>query len=214
MAQKVSPISFRVGFQKGWLSRWFSLKKYKNLLEEDVKIRDFLKNKLKNMSVDKVEIERSPDTLTIIVHTARPGLIIGVGGTGIEDLKRDLKKLIKRKTTIRLEIMDFKYPEASARIMAESIAEQLERRIPYRRVIKQALAKITAGREAKGTKVQVAGRLNGAEIARTEHLEEGSLPLQTLRANIDFAKATAHTTYGTVGVKVWIYKGEVFDNEK
>jgi len=211
MGRKVSPISFRMGFQRRWLSRWFNFKKYKESLQEDVNIRNFLDKKLKNMSVDKIEIERSPETLSVIIYTARPGLVIGRGGTGIEDIKREIKNLIKRKTSVRLDIKEYKNPETSATIMAESISESIERRIPYRRVIKQALAKITASRETKGAKVQVAGRLNGAEIARTEHLEEGSLPLQTIRSNIDYAKATAHTTYGTVGVKVWIYKGEIFE---
>jgi small subunit ribosomal protein S3 len=174
-------------------------------------IRKFLEKKLKNMSVDKVEIERSPDVLSIIINTARPGLIIGRGGTGIEDLKTDIAKLIKRKTAVRLDVREFKNPETSAKIMAEQMTEQIEKRLPYRRVLKQTIAKIMANRDVKGAKVVISGRLDGNEIARTEHLEEGSLPLQTLRANIDFAEATAYTTYGTVGVKVWIYKGLRFE---
>lgn len=213
MGQKISPISFRIGFNKGWLSRWFGAKKYKEFLEEDVKIRKFLDKKLKNMSVDRVEIERSPDAPTIIILTARPGLIIGRGGEAIEILKNEIQKLIKQKVSVKIEIKEFKSPETSARIMAESMAEQIERRIPFRRVLKQTLAKIMANREVKGAKLQVAGRLGGADIARTEHLEEGSLPLQTLRADIDFAKVTAFTTYGTVGVKVWVYKGEKFEKD-
>ena len=213
MSHKISPISFRINFNKTWLSRWFSSKKYKEFLEEDMDVRKFLEKRLKNMSVDRIEIERSPDTLSIIVSTARPGLIIGRGGTGIEDLKREAQKLIKRKTSVRIEIKEYKNPEISARIVTESIAEQIERRIPFRRILKQSLAKIIANKEAKGAKIQMSGRLDGAEIARTEHLEQGNLPLQTLRADIDFAKGTAFTTYGTVGIKVWIYKGEKFKED-
>jgi small subunit ribosomal protein S3 len=211
MGQKVSPISLRVSINKDWKSRWFNLKNYHKFLEEDLAIRKFLDKKLKGMSVDSVEIERSPDVLSIVINTARPGLIIGRGGTGIEDLKAELAKLIKRKTAIRLDVREFKNPETSARIMAEQIAEQIEKRVPYRHVMKQALAKIIANRDVKGAKVLISGRLDGNEIARSEHLEQGNLPLQTLRADIDFAEATAYTTYGTVGIKVWIYKGLRFD---
>ena len=164
------------------------------------------------MSVDRVEIERSPDVLTIIIHTARPGLIIGRGGTGAEDLRREIQKKIKRKTAVKIDIQEFKNPETSSSIMAESVAEQIERRLPFRRVMKQVLSKIVANKkEVIGAKLELSGRLNGAEIARTEHLEEGNLPLQTLRADIDYAKRTAYTTYGTIGIKVWIYKGMRFD---
>ncbi|MBI2062749.1 MAG: 30S ribosomal protein S3 [Candidatus Yanofskybacteria bacterium] len=200
----------RISVNKDWLSRWFNVKKYPEFLKEDVAIREFLSKKLKNMSVDRVGIERSPDVLAITVHTARPGLIIGRGGTGIEDLKRELVKIVKRKTAIRLDIQEFKNPETSAKIVAEQMAEQIEKRIPYRRVLKQSLARILSNRDVKGAKVALGGRLDGNDIARTEHLEQGSLPLQTLRADIDFAKFTAHTTYGTVGIKVWIYKGLKF----
>ncbi|HEY4484652.1 MAG TPA: 30S ribosomal protein S3 [Candidatus Paceibacterota bacterium] len=212
MGQKISPTSFRIGFNKGWLSRWFGLgRKYVEYFREDFGIRQFLSKKIKNMSVDRVEIERSPDVLTIIIHTARPGLLIGRGGTGAEDLKKEILRLVKRKTAIRIDIQEYKNPETSAAIMAESIVEQIEKRMPFRRILKQTLAKIIANKkDVKGAKIEVAGRLNGSEIARTEHLEEGNLPLQTLRAEIDYAKRTAHTTYGTIGVKVWIYKGERF----
>jgi small subunit ribosomal protein S3 len=148
--------------------------------------------------------------LAITVYTARPGLIIGRGGTGIEDIKRDLIKIVKRKTAIRLDIQEFKNPETSATIVAEQMAEQIEKRLPFRRVLKQTLAKIVGNRDVKGAKVRIGGRLDGNDIARTEHLEQGNLPLQTLRANIDYAQATAHTTFGTVGIKVWIYKGLKF----
>ena len=200
----------RISINKDWQSRWFSVKKYPEFLKEDVAIRAFFSKKLKNMSVDRVEIERSPDVLAIAIYTARPGLIIGRGGTGIEDLKLELIKIVKRKTAIRLDIQEFKNPETSATIVAEQIAEKIEKRLPYRRLLKQSLAKIMSNRDVKGAKVTFGGRLDGNDIARTEHLEQGSLPLQTLRAEIDYAKATAHTTYGTVGIKVWIYKGLKF----
>ncbi|MDO8494988.1 MAG: 30S ribosomal protein S3 [bacterium] len=215
MGQKISPTSFRLSIHKKWLSRWFGLgKKYTEYFHEDYAVRQFLNKKLKNMSVDRIELERSPDTFTIIVFTARPGLIIGRGGTGAEDLKKEVRRLIKRKTAIRIEIQEYKNPESSAAIMAESIVEQTERRIPFRRLMKQMLGKIVANKkEVFGAKIEMSGRLNGEEIARTEHLEQGNLPLQTLRADIDYAKRTAYTTYGTIGVKVWIYKGLKFEDK-
>lgn len=211
MGHKISPTSFRIGINKDWASRWFGGRKYRDYLKSDLKVRTFLEKKLKNMSVDKVEIERGTDVLNIVVHTSRPGFLIGRGGTGIEELKEAIKNLLKKKIAIRLEIQEIKAPEASAKIMAESMVEQIEKRIPFRRIMKQTLAKMISSKQVKGAKVMMGGRLDGAEIARTEHLEEGSLPLQTIRADIDFARATAHTTYGTVGVKVWIYKGEKFE---
>lgn len=211
MGQKISPTSFRVGINKDWSSRWFGHKKYKDYLKNDVAVRDLLDKKLKNMAVDCVELERGSDSLNILIYTARPGLIIGRGGTGVEELKSAVRDLLKKKISVRIEIQEVKNPEASASITAESIVDQIEKRLPYRRVMKQTLSRVMANRDVKGAKIQIGGRLDGAEIARSEHLEEGSLPLQTLRADIDFAKATAITTYGTVGVKVWIYKGERFD---
>lgn len=211
MGQKISPTSFRMGINKDWVSRWFGHKKYKEYLKDDVAVRNFLGKKLKNMAVDRIELERGTDALNISIHSARPGLIIGRGGTGVEELKLAVRALLKKKISVRIEIQEIKNPEASASITAESIADQIERRIPYRRIMKQTLSKIMANRDVKGAKIQIGGRLDGAEIARSEHLEEGSLPLQTLRADIDFAKSTAITTYGTVGVKVWVYKGEKFD---
>ncbi len=210
MGQKISPTSFRLSVNKDWKSRWFNVRKYPEFLKEDVALRNYLSKKLKNMSVDRIQIERSPDVLAVAIITARPGLIIGRGGTGIEDLKREILKLIKRKTSVRLDIQEFKNPESSATIVAEQMAEQVEKRISYRRILKQSIAKIMSNRDVKGAKVTMSGRLDGNDIARTEHLEQGSLPLQTLRAEIDFARATAHTTYGTVGIKVWIYKGLKF----
>lgn len=211
MGQKISPTSLRLGINKDWASRWFGGRKYSSYLKDDLKVRTFLEKKLKNMSVDRIELERGTDTLNVAIYTSRPGFLIGRGGTGIEELKAQIAKLLKRKIAIRLEIQEIKNPELSAAIMAESIVEQIEKRIPFRRIMKQTLSKMMSNRDMKGAKIMLGGRLDGAEIARSEHLEQGSLPLQTLRADIDYAKATAHTTYGTVGVKVWIYKGQKFD---
>ncbi|OGN23482.1 MAG: 30S ribosomal protein S3 [Candidatus Yanofskybacteria bacterium RIFCSPLOWO2_01_FULL_42_49] len=210
MGQKISPTSYRIGINKDWLSRWFGRRKYVEYLKNDVAVRDFLSKRLKNTAVDRIELERGTDMLNILIYTARPGLIIGRGGTGVEELKSAVRQLLKKKVGIRVEIQEVKNPEASAAIMAESVVDQIEKRIPFRRVMKQTVAKIIANKDVAGVKMQISGRLDGAEIARLEHLEQGSLPLQTIRADIDFAKATAMTTYGTIGVKVWIYKGEVF----
>ncbi len=212
MGQKISPTSLRLIINKDWRSRWFNEKNYKGFLQKDLALREFLDKRLKNMSVDRVEIERGPNTLSVIIFTARPGLIIGRGGNGIEEIRQKIQRMaqIKNKTSVRIDVQEVKSPEASAMIMASSIAEQIEKRMPFRRVMKQSLAKIVANKTVKGAKVMLAGRLDGKDIARTEHLENGSLPLQTLRADIDYATATAHTTFGTVGVKVWIFKGLKF----
>ena len=213
MGQKVSPISLRTGISRDWASRWFGGRKYVQYLKDDVTVRSFLAKKLKGMSVDRVEIERGTDSLNIIIFTARPGLLIGRGGGGVEDLKIFVHRLLKKKVSVRIEIQEIRNPELSANIMAESIIEQIEKRLPFRRIMKQTLFKIMANKQTKGAKIQLGGRLDGAEIARLEHLEEGNLPLQTLRADIDFARATAHTTFGTIGIKVWIYKGEKFEEK-
>ena len=214
MGQKISPTSLRIGINKDWLSRWFGGRKYSGYLKDDIAVRKFLDKKLKNMGVDRIEIERGTDVLNVVIYTARPGLLIGRGGGGVEELKNSIRKLLKDKIAIRVEVQEIKSPELSARIMAESIVDQVEKRIPYRRILKQTLSKIMANRQVKGAKLQMGGRLDGAEIARSEHLEDGSLPLQTLRADIDFSRATAITTYGTVGIKVWIYKGDKFKENK
>ncbi len=211
MGQKISPTSLRVGILNDWASTWFGGRKYIPYLKDDLNVREFLDLKLKNMGVADIRIQRGSDTLNVIITTCRPGLLIGRGGTGIEELKKAISKRLKKKIAVRLEILEFRNPEESAKVMAESIVEQLEKRIPFRRLMKQTLMKIMTSRQVKGAKIYMGGRLDGAEIARAEHLEEGSLPLQTLRADIDYAKATAHTTFGTIGVKVWIYKGEKFE---
>ena len=208
MGQKISPISLRLGLVKDWQSRYFAKKDLIKYLKEDVKIRKFLGGKMRFMGIDNVEIERSPGEVRVVIHTSRPGLIIGRGGAGSDEIKKETEKLLEGKSRIKIEIQEYKNPEASAAITAEQIVEKIENRMPFRRVLKQALAKIIANREVKGAKIEIKGRLNGSEIARTEHMEEGLMPLQKLTANIDFAKNTAFTTYGTVGVKVWIYKND------
>lgn len=208
MGHKISPISMRMGFTQDWRSRYFSKREMIKYLKEDVKIREFLNKKLRFMSVARIEIERTAGQLKVIIFTSRPGLIIGRAGSGSEELKKEIDKLIGT-IPVRIEIQEYKGPESSAAIMAEQIVERVEKRVPFRRTIKQALAKIISNREVKGAKIEIKGRLNGSEIARTEHLEEGLMPLQKLTADIDFAKNTAYATYGTVGVKVWIYKGDV-----
>jgi small subunit ribosomal protein S3 len=217
MGRKVHPFIFRIGIINNWKSRWFNQKKYRKLLEQDVKLRDFVMKKLSKAGVNSIEIERSANLVNIIIQTARPGLAIGRGGSGIEELKKELKKLIQKgdseaaNTEVRLEIEEVRQPNSQAAIVAADMASQIERRMPYRRVMKQTLDKIMQDREVQGAKVMVKGRLNGAEIARREWLKKGRISLQTLRANIDYAQATAYTTYGTIGIKVWICKGEVFE---
>jgi small subunit ribosomal protein S3 len=211
MGQKVSPIGLRVGVIKDWSSRWFGGASYPEYLKTDITIRKFLKKRLRGMAVDAVKIERSPANLKVVIHTARPGLVIGRGGSGIEQIKQQLNKLLRKKLPLQVEVQEVRNPDSSAAVVAESLAEQIEKRMPFRRAMKQTLTRLLAARDVKGAKIQASGRLNGAEIARTEHMEEGALPLQTIRADIDFARAIAYTTYGTIGIKVWVYKGEVFD---
>jgi small subunit ribosomal protein S3 len=215
VAHKVHPKVFRIKELSNWNSRWLEKKKFPQYLEEDFKIREFLKKKLGKIGIEKIEIERFPGKINIIITSARPGLIIGRGGEGVEELKRELEialaKIQPEKREIRIEIREVKNPWLSASLSAQWIAQQIEKRVPYRRVLKQALDKITSQKGVQGCRVEVAGRLDGAEIARTEWLKKGKLPRQTLRADIDYAKDQAFCTYGVVGVKVWIYKGEKFE---
>ena len=211
MGRKVSPIGLRLGIHRAWTSRWFGGAKYPQFLKDDVTIRGYLEKRLKNMGVDSIHIDRGNNAVRVSIVSARPGLIIGRGGTGIQELQASLAKKLGHMVPLQLEVVEVKSPDSSAAVVAEHIVDQIEKRTPYRRTLRMAMTKIMASREVKGAKLQVAGRLDGAEIARSEHMEQGALPLQTLRAEIDFARATAHTTYGTVGVKVWIYKGDVFD---
>ncbi len=211
MGQKVNPKSFRLGNLRTWDSQWFAKRKYRQFLRQDVELRDYISRKCREAAIDKVVIERSPNLINIIIHTARPGVIIGRGGEGIEVLKKILKN--KLKHDIRLEIQEIRNPDASAKLVAQSAAEQLERRISFRRVLKQIIDRVSQNKEVQGIKIAVAGRLDGSEMSRREWLSKGKIPLQTLRADVDFGKAEAYTTYGVIGVKVWIYKGEVFEKK-
>lgn len=214
MAHKVHPKSFRLGTISNWRSLWFNRKKYKEFLKQDYELREFLMKKLKQAAINDIEIKRSANLIQIKIHSARPGIIIGRGGTGINDLKREIiRKIFKGRTNgidIKLDIEEVKKPETYAQIVAQNIAEQLERRMPFRSVMKRAIEKVMQNPEVKGVKISLSGRLGGAEMARREWLKKGEMPLQTLRADIDYAQVNAYTTYGTIGVKVWIYKGEKF----
>jgi len=214
MAHRVHPKIFRIKETSDWNSRWLTKKKFPQYLEEDFEIRKFLGQALKEASLEKIEIERFPPAkINIIIETARPGLIIGRGGKGIEELKIRLENLVKtkEKKEIRIEIREIRDPWSKANLCSQWIASQIEKRIPYRRCLKQALDKIMAHKEIKGARVEVSGRLDGAEIARREWLKEGQLPRQTLRADINYGTSQAFCSYGVVGVKVWIYKGEKFE---
>lgn len=212
MGQKVNPIGLRVGIIRDWESKWYADKDFGDLLLEDVKIRDFLKNKLKEAAVSKIEIERATNRVNVTIHTAKPGIVIGKGGAEVEVLRAQLTKLTNGKK-VHINISEIKNPELDAILVAESIAQQLERRVSFRRAMKQAMQR-TQRAGAKGIKTSVSGRLGGAEIARTEGYSEGTVPLHTLRADIDYGTAEAHTTYGRIGVKVWIYRGEVLPTKK
>lgn len=208
MGHKVNPVSFRLQTKKNWQSKWFANKRdFSDALKEDIKIRDIINSHLdRRAAVEKVEIERSPSSVDISIYTARPGVIIGRGGVGVEDLKKKLAKKVDSPITLNIE--EVKQPELRAQLVADNIANQLERRISFRRAIKSSSdATMRAG--AKGVKIIISGRLNGADMARTEKEALGSIPLHTLRANIDYAHAKAVTTYGVIGVKVWIHKDEV-----
>ncbi|OGY46616.1 MAG: 30S ribosomal protein S3 [Candidatus Buchananbacteria bacterium RIFCSPHIGHO2_01_FULL_47_11b] len=214
MGQKVHPRAFRIGTLYGWNSKWFGRRNFPELLKQDIGIRKFLKKELKDAAVARVEIDRSANSITITIHTAKPGIIIGRGGQGVEELKKKIKReFIKDKTALSLNIQEVANPNLSAELVVQSMIADLEKRMPFRRVLKQSLGRVERT-EAKGVKVTVAGRLNGAEIARTESLSSGSLPLHTLRADIDYSRGVARTTYGAIGVKVWIYKGEKFGIEE
>lgn len=214
MTHKVHPKSFRLKETADWESRWLDRKKLPQYLEEDFRIREFLEKKLKECGVQNIEIERSPGKATVIINSARPGFIIGRGGRGAEDLKKELERILppikEEKRELRIEIREIRNPWLSASLASQWVSQQLEKRIHHRRAIKQALEKIMANKEAKGARIEVSGRLGGAEIARREWQKKGRLPRQTIRAIIDYAQSEAFCTYGVIGVKVWIYKGEKF----
>ena len=206
MGQKVNPYGIRLGINKTWSSRWFSKKEYTKLLHQDLKIKKYVENKLKNESISKINIERAAKKLRLSIYSSRPGIIIGKKGADIETLKNDLSKMSNLE--VYLDIKEVRKPEVEAKLVAENIASQLEKRISFRRAMKKAVqSAMRLG--AKGVKVVCSGRLGGAEIARTEKYHEGSVPLHTLRGDIDYSTAEAETTYGICGIKVWINKGEI-----
>lgn len=207
MGQKINPHGLRIGIIKDWDTKWYANKKnFSGFLIEDVQIRKYIKNKLYISGISRIEIERAASKIKVNVHTAKPGLVIGKGGAGIEDLRKEIEKLTGK--SVLLNITEIKSAEIDAQLVAENIASQLEKRISFRRAMKQSMSRaMKLG--AKGIKTAVSGRLGGAEIARREHYHEGTIPLQTLRADIDYGFTEANTTYGKLGVKVWIYKGEV-----
>ena len=212
MGQKVNPNGFRVGVIKDWNTRWYASKKdFANFLIEDNEIRDYLKMKHYAAGIGRITIERAAGKVNVSIYTARPGMLIGKGGVGIEEIKKDVSARFNRPVTVN--IMEIRNPDANAQLVAENIAAQLEKRISFRRAMKQSMGRaMKAG--AKGIKVLCAGRLGGAEIARSEGYHDGSIPLQTMRANIEYGFAEASTTYGRIGVKVWVYKGEVLGGRK
>ena len=211
MGQKVHPYGFRLGYTKPWRSRWFTERDYDKLLVEDVKLKGELKDKLKSAGISAIEIERPGNKLRIIIKTARPGIIIGRKGSEIDKLKADLQKRTNRDVFV--DIQEVHKPELDAQLVAEAIALQLEKRVGFRRAMRKSVdSALRFG--CKGIKVRVSGRLNGAEIARSEWYLQGRLPLHTLRADIDYGFAEAHTTYGIIGVKTWVYKGEIYQQKK
>jgi small subunit ribosomal protein S3 len=207
MGQKVNPVGLRLGIIRGWDSSWFGGDSFSDKLVEDFKIRKYIKARIPKGGISKVIIERTLKRVTITVHTARPGVVIGKGGTEVDRIKEELKKITGKD--IQINIFEIKRPELDAKLVGESVAQQLEARISYRRAMKQAIASaVRVG--ALGIKIKVAGRLGGAEMARTEQYKEGRIPLHTLRADIDYAISEAQTVYGKIGIKVWIFKGEVY----
>ncbi|GAB4450638.1 MAG: 30S ribosomal protein S3 [Bacteroidia bacterium] len=219
MGQKSNPIVLRVGIIRGWESNWYGGNNFPEKIVEDDMIRKYLKDRLPKSAISKIVIERAHKLLTVNIHTAKPGMIIGKGGKEVDTLKEELKKLTKKD--VQINILDIQRPELDARLVADTIAKQIEGRIAYKRAAKQAIAAaMRAG--AEGIKIRISGRLGGAEMARSEEIKEGRIPLHTFRADIDYAVAEAHTTYGRIGIKVWICKGEIYgknayaklDNEK
>jgi len=215
MGQKVHPVGIRLGISTDWNSKWYaSTKDYPDLLNADIKVREFLKKKLASANVSRIQIERPTRALLVTIHTARPGVVIGKKGADIESLRMQVAKIANLHiNNVKINIEEIRKPELDAQLVAESIAQQLERRVMFRRAMKRSMQN-TMRMGGQGVKIKVAGRLNGAEIARSECYHEGRVPLHTLRADIDYGVAEALTTYGIIGIKVWIYKGEVFDLEQ
>jgi len=207
MGQKINPRGFRMGITETWRSRWFATRDFSKFIGEDIKIRKFVKSKLQAAGISKIEIERAAARVKINIFSAKPGLVIGKKGKDIEDLRKELKSLVGRE--VSLNITEARKPDMDAQLIAESVAFQLERRINFRRAMKEAMGRAMRS-GAEGVKIRVGGRLNGAEIARTEQVREGRVPLHTLRADIDYGTAEASTTYGQIGIKAWVFKGEKF----
>ena len=219
MSKVVHPYAHRLVTLRDWKSRWFADKKYKDLLKSDVIIREFLMKKLRGFYVSRIEIDRSAKATKVMVFTSRPGMIIGRSGEGATKLKADLVSIMKKNKVIipedfKFDIVEVTNPEADAAIVGCMIAEGLEKRLPFRRVMKQTIEKVMQARGVKGARIYLGGRLGGAEIARSEQIKRGSIPLQTFRADVDFAREKAHMSYGDIGIKVWIYRGEVFNEIK
>lgn len=214
MGQKVNPTIFRITMSEQWRSRWYGDKDYARMLRQDILIRKFLARRLREAGIDRIEIERSRGEIVVNIVAAKPGIIIGRGGTGIEDLRKEvMKKFLDSKTILKMNVVEVDNPNLSAGAILQSCITDIEKRIPFRRVMKANVDKVLkAG--AQGVKIMIAGRLNGADIARREKLTQGKIPLHTLRANIDYARGVAHTTYGVIGIKVWIYKGLYFPTEQ
>lgn len=212
MGQKVNPIGLRVGIIRDWDAKWYADgKEFVETLHEDIKVRDYIRRQLPNSGISRIEIERAANRMRVTIHTAKPGVVIGRGGSGIERLRKELDNLTGRQTHIN--IMEIRVPELDAQLVAESVAAQLEKRVAFRRAMKQAMGR-TMRAGAKGVRIMVSGRLGGAEMSRTEWYTDGTVPLHTLRADIDYGFAEAKTTYGQIGVKVWIYKGEILPKQK
>jgi len=220
MSHSVHPYAHRLGIIKDWKSRWFSSgQKYKDFLKADMMLREFLEKKMRGQYIGSIEMERNDKTFRLIIKTSRPGVVIGRSGEGSIKLRKDIIKFAtKNKLAIpadfKLDVEEIKSPESNAAIVSQMIAEGLEKRLPFRRVMKQTVEKVMANRDVKGIRLYCGGRLGGAEIARSEEMKKGRVPLQTLRADIDYAQEKAHMTYGDIGIKVWIYKGDIFKEKK
>ena len=214
MGQKIHPIGFRLGITKEHKSRWYADKRrYPELLQEDLAVRKHIEKNLSNAGIADIRIERKADDIDLAIHTARPGVVVGRGGSGIEQLRTALQKNLGENRQIRINVIEVSRVDADAALIAEYITQQLERRVSFRRVVRQAIQRAQRA-EVKGIKIQVGGRLNGAEIARSEWVREGRVPLHTLRADIDYSYRTAQTTYGILGVKVWVFKGEIIPGQE
>lgn len=214
MGNKVHPIAHRLGITTEWTSKWFAKRGYHTLLKQDLDVRNYLRKKLRAAGIARIEIERSGNNaVTVTIITAKPGIVIGRGGSGVEDLKASIAKFFPPKTKYKINIQEVANPGLVAQLVVQNMIEQLERRLPFRRILKQSVEQVKKS-GGQGVRVMVAGRLNGADIARTEALTWGKLPLQTLRADVDYGRGAAATTYGAIGVKVWIYRGDIFEKKE